>query len=418
MSINILLCNFLFSDKMNSRNMILSGALIALVMLVTTNVFFASSALAIVKPGEFNPQGQIQVWEVKSDIQVCNSGSETPQGPNYEIGGCLDLQKSTDPTDTTIGNQTYVRSGSYLFTGETLSVLVVARDLQGATWLSPTAELQINSVDKVLCTQFPYNPSGTVWFGHNVGKSSTGLLSILPPQLGSIGPGFNAAYDVLYSCTYTAGMSDSGLQPVSVVISDIAGNTASTLDEMFTFNPPILASVSFDSGTSLMFPSGVQPGTTTFATNSLLITNAGSGVDLIVFLTGNDMWDNTTASSGIALCPTTNVLNISNVGYKCKVGSFTSEQYTPLPELKQSAACAWSGVLWGKTADQITCLVPDGTPGWPYSNLLIPDPGALITDSILHSGVTAQCYFDLNVPRPCFGTYSAPNAVDVLIRAI
>ncbi len=423
MSINSSLCNFLLSDKMNSRNMILSGALIALVMLVTTNVFFTSTALAYIQPGAFNPNGNIQAWEVKKDIQICNQGTSPPQGPSYEIGGCVDVTND-EGRNLVSGNATYVRSGSYLFTGETLNYLAVARDLNGAQFLMPQAQLQIDGVEKVLCTAYSSSEASAIasgsetWYGHDV----KGLLAILPPQIGLKDlTGFNPTYDVLYTCTYTVTGQDTDLAgKVVVIASDTSNNQAPTLEETWAFNPGISASVNFDSLGTLTFPSA-QPGTTVYSTNSLLIQNTAlGGVDLAVFMAGNDLVD--TAHSG-ALCPTSNVLSITNIGYRCNIGSYFSENWTEIPNLKQSAQCGETGVLPETTGEgtntnigsQPTCLVDSS---WPFSNLLIPDEHSKVSDSILHNGAQAQCTFQLNVPFPCMGTFSSIKALDVLIRAV
>jgi hypothetical protein len=416
---------------MNSRNTILSGALLALVAIVSMNMFTVTGVKAYTQPASWIPSAGLGIWEVKNDIQICNTGSSTPQGPTYEIGGCVDLKPDKYTENSVSGNQTFVRSGSYLFTGEQLEILAVVRDFNGPTVLPQTATLMIDGVPKVQCPIYS-DASISSWFGHDV----TELLEQLPPQEGSIGPGFNAGTpsqptlvtDQLYSCSYTVTPADVDLAgKVSVSITDISGNTAATLPDVWAFNPPISASVSFSSGTSLTFPS-VQPGTTTLSSNSMLIKNTAlGGVDLAVFLTGNDLID----TSGTAMCPTSNVLNVNNIGYRCNVGSYDSEQWTPLPHLKEANTCgdayAYNGETWVHTpgalsetvkSDDIVgsqCLVEDG---WTQSNLLIPDLGSFVSDSVLGSGQQAQCNFQLNAPFPCFGTYSASNAVDVLIRAV
>lgn len=383
------------------------------------------------------------MWEVKSDIQICNSGPAEPfqagEGQSQIEVGCVDLRPD-EGNDPTYGNQTYVRSGSYLFSGETLEILTVARDLNGAQFLPSTAQLQIDSVNKVLCTALSSTDASNLksggpykWFGHDVSN----LLKQLPAQIGfGDAPGYNPTTDVVYTCTYTvtsADIYDPSTGQVQVVTTDTLNNQVGpTLEEQFAFNPGISANIGFDTGSTLAFGT-TQPGTTIYSTNSLLIkNNAQGGVDLAVFIAGNNLID----SSGTALCPTSNVLSINNIGYKCKVGSYASEQWTPIPNVKQPAACGDNGALpetvhttitstvVSSTTTTITenvpqCLTDTGYPTfWQYSNILIPDLGAHVSDSVLHNGNQAQCYFQLKVPLPCAGTFSADNALDVLIRAV
>jgi hypothetical protein len=97
MSINSSLCKFLFSDKMNSRNMILSGAILALVMLVTTNVFFTGSVLADKVGTGINPGSMLSVYMVKKAALICDSGTGQIDGQMLpQTGGCVDVENA-DP---------------------------------------------------------------------------------------------------------------------------------------------------------------------------------------------------------------------------------------------------------------------------------------------------------------------------------
>jgi hypothetical protein len=189
---------------------------------------------------------------------------------------------------------------------------------------------------------------------------------------------------------------------VTVQVSAVASNTATTDVQKWYFNPAISISISFDSGTSISFPAA-QAGQVVYSTNTLMIKNtAAGGVDLAVYLAGNDLRD----TSGIGLCPDSNVLDVNNLAYRCKVGTYMSEVYAPLPHLKEANKCH------DLTTRQ--CLVEDR---WEGHNDLLPDAANPFT-SILYNGHTAECWFQLKVPLPCIGTYSAANAVDVLVRAI
>ena len=417
MSINIYLSNLLFSDKMNSRNMILSGAIVALVMLVTTNVFFASSALAVGSQGNVNIGAGLAIYEVKKGILICDQGQSAPQSQlPPELGGCIDVSNQDGGVS---GNITDMRFGSYLFGGEQMIYLAVARDLNGATFLPSTATLQIAGSNAVTCTKVDQQTtdsykSGTPWFGHNLAA----LLSTLPPAMGvSDTSGFNPQFDALYQCIYTVKPLDAGQQSVTVQVT-VGSNSVSTLEEKFWFNPQISISVSFDSGISLTFPA-MQAGQNATSLNSLLITNnAMGGVDLATYLVGNDLID----STGTGLCPTTDVLSVNNLAYRCSVGSYFSERWTPLSTLKEANTCHDLSARQCLVEDNWASVESQVTHGWPQQisdghNDLIPDASSPFA-SILYNAHTAQCSFMLHVPLPCQGTFSSDSAVDVLVRAI
>jgi hypothetical protein len=141
----------------------------------------------------------------------------------------------------------------------------------------------------------------------------------------------------------------------------------------------------------------------------MLIKNTAlGGVDIVPYIVGNDLKD----TSMIGMCAgtdgrLTNVLNINKMAYRCKVGTVLSEQFTPIPHIKEAQDC---NAFAAKK-----CQVQDG---WQPGNNLLPDAAIPAALGILFNGHTAECTFQLTVPMPCIGTYSASNAVEVLIRAI
>jgi hypothetical protein len=151
-----------------------------------------------------------------------------------------------------------------------------------------------------------------------------------------------------------------------------------------------------------MFPPA-QAGQVVESSNTLMIANtADGGVDLAAYIVGHDL----TSSSVPALCPDSNVLDINNMDYRCKVGTYMSDVFTPVSHIKEANLC--------KDLSLRKCLVQDG---WSFKNDLLPDATSAFT-SILYNGHTAECWFQLTVPIPCMGTYSASNAIEVLVRAI
>lgn len=420
MSINSFLRNFLVSDKMNSRNkIILSGALIALVMLVTTNVFFTSSVLADVGGTNETPSSAIAVYMIKKAALICDSGASAPEAQfPPQIGGCIDVMNADSGLDPGDVNQpdygqavTDFRFNEYLFGGEQLAELVVARDLSTAQFLESTAEMQIDGTTVVTCHEVPASiaedlaDGHATWYGHYVDH----LLNHLPPQMGiSDSEGYDEDFDVLYTCLLTVTNSMQGSpSSVAVKVSDQFGQWAITPVQKWYFNPAITIDISFDSGSSIQFPQA-QQGQEVYSTNTMMISNtAAGGVDLAVYLVGHDLID----TSGIGACDTpnhqlTNVLDVNNIRYRCKVGTYMSETFTKLSHLKEANGC--------RDLDARQCLVEDG---WEPNNDLLPDADSELT-SILYNGHTAECWFKLSVPLPCVGSYSASNAVEVLVRAI
>jgi hypothetical protein len=405
MSINIFLCKFLFSDKMNSRNkIILSGALLALVMLVATNVFISPVLADVAGSGDVI-QTALSVYTVKKAALICDQGASAPpsQFPP-QIGGCIDVINK----DSGIGgNMTDFRYNQYLFTGEQLAELVVARDLSTSVALPSTASLKVDGVGAVTCVDvtslYAGNFSGSKqlwWYGHNVYN----LLTQLPPKQGISDPqGFNPQFDKIYNCLLTVTPAMTGSPSVvSVSVTDLSQLTASTDPQKWYFNPAISIDVTFSSGSSIMFPPA-QAGQVVESSNTLMIANtADGGVDLAAYIVGHDL----TSSSVPALCPDSNVLDINNMDYRCKVGTYMSDVFTPVSHIKEANLC--------KDLSLRKCLVQDG---WSFKNDLLPDATSAFT-SILYNGHTAECWFQLTVPIPCMGTYSASNAIEVLVRAI
>lgn len=398
---------------MKSRNMILSGALLAVLVAMLT---FSSAPIALAVPVQTgdNPVGGLGVFVIKKATILCDSAPQAPgnQLPP-EIGGCVDVTVNSN----LLGNQSDARFNDYMFTGEQLAELVVARDLNGAEFLASTATMMVDGVSKVQCTQIPdstaldYKAGGDgpshKWYGHDISS----LLHILPPAMGtSDQPGYQSQFDRLYNCLLTVTPSMVGApSSVKVTVTESAQSlTASSEVQKWYFNPAISISLSFSSGSGIVFP-GANPGSTVFSTNSLIINNnAAGGVDLAVYLAGHDLID----TSGNGLCPTTNTLNVNNIRYRCKVGSYYSEVYQPICHLKEANGC--------QDLQTRQCLCEDdwhqgaGSGGF---NDLLPDANSAWT-SLLYNGHTAECWFSLSVPLPCAGTFSASNAIDVLVRAI
>jgi hypothetical protein len=357
----------------------------------------------------------LAVFTVKKAALICDQGASAPPNQNPpEIGGCVDVMNPDYPIsgNSNHPNITDYRFNEYLFTGEQLAELVVARDLDGAQFLASTASLWVDNASVVTCSDVTsYRQSdgknyttGALWFGHDVSS----LLAILPPAMGISDPtGFSPTFDKIYQCILTVTPSMVGNpSSVAVQVSDVEGNKATSDVQKWYFNPAIVVSVNFDSGSAIQFPAA-QPGQTVYSTNTLLIKNiAAGGVDLAVYLTGNDLVD----TSGIGQCPTSNVLNVNNLAYRCKVGTYMSEKFTPLQHLKTGQVCLDFSARH--------CLVENvtATPTFKINDLL-PDASSAFT-SLLYNQHTAECWFQLNVPLPCIGSFSASDAVDILVRAI
>lgn len=237
---------------------------------------------------------------------------------------------------------------------------IVVRDLNGAQFISGTSV---------------YLTNGTVVPCTDTGRTSGGdnpIYSVIPPQMGVSDPtGFSPLYDKEFLCLP---LNLNGVIE-KIEATDSSGMTAdSTYPPVLSFSVAVEVSTD-DNSNTINFPP-VQAGQTAYSTNTLLVKNTGS-TSVELYIAGQDMID----SSGFGICPTNNVLDIGNVGFRSKIGPFISEVFTPLSHYRESEPL-YNG----------TNFIPDG----PSADVLYP-------------GWTAETTFQLRMPFPCLGTYQSPK---------
>jgi len=370
---------------MNTRNIILSGALVVLVALLTTSTsVFAGWTDDGFIPTDEHPQ----VYLIKKVLDICDparggkiSGSDALPGgsmpPSGEQFGCVKI----------VGD----RLGQYLFTGEQVGVLVAVRHTNGVDAIGYPVVMEVDGgVKSVLCNDITsqaadlkihkYLGSGAFaeWYGHDV---SADLQAQPPGKSAGTDDGFDPEFDKLYQCIYTAAPDDSGLTDVEVVVPDVDGmdEGRGALDFIW-FNPEILVDVSTSDGDPISFEPG-SSGQTVYSTNHLIVTNeAEGGVLLYAWLAGTDL----VSSTSPAKCPDSEILDVDTyMEYRCKIGSLFSNEWNYVDNPDDTRDCDFAKDCQGA------------------------DP--LLTDfkelSLLTVGSWAECWFRLFIPTPCIGTF-------------
>ncbi len=304
-------------------------------------------------------------------------GVGTDVGLGVEVGvGDITPELFFDPTarvtiDDPAGNNGNItlRAHDYAFTGEQIHWEVLAWDRNGVE--------DIDTVTLALSddTSFSSQPV-------NVSCIENGSRTTNPGDFGArdeAGDYLNFTDTTMawYDCTYTVTFSDSGEYYIRGEAIDFSGNLGTTnIFETWFFNPELAL---FISDFSISFDELV-PGTRAYS-DSLTIGNDaldGSGVLLNMSISGTDF--SSTDTSGV-LCPTSNVLSLTNFAYYASAGN--------------SNSCSNAGVD-GACYDSI-----------PYENG-VPSNRATILETpsnILSPGSEVTLTFRLDLPQPCTGDF-------------
>lgn len=200
---------------------------------------------------------------------------------------------------------------------------------------------------------------------------------------------WNAATMQWYTCTFTVETPASmhGEYFISAVAEDLNGMSDEFVDaEKWFFNPVIALGVSG----SLNF-GVVRPGATVLS-DTLVLTNnaeAGSGVMLDMFIAGTDFYD---PSHSGAMCPTSNVLRLTNFKYKATNGAYDT--------------CDNNGAD-AQCYDNIPYFMDGaGDPGNNNYQRIIDGPvinGPYPAGNVLSPGADISMNFKLSLPEPCNG---------------
>jgi len=380
---------------MNSRNIILSGAILAVIAVLTVAV-----QPALANPVYSEPNPNLGVYLLKKTFDICDQHGDAISDNAQIPGGAVPSPSGTLVGETNVGGCVDLygdRLNEYLFTGEQVGILVAVRDNLGAADIV-RADLTVGVTPMTQCIDISsrarnadLNDSGK-WYGHDV----SGDLAVQPPaQAAAQKNGFNPAFDKLYECFYTAQESDSGTEDVTVVVDSTSSGMAASVPDEIYFNPAVSVDVFTSDGSPVSFPP-VSSGQTVYSTNTLKILNDGDGgVDLLAWIAGTDLTSSTTP----ALCPITNALDVEKyMDYRCKIGTIFNNPWHDLPNPNGKTDCD----KWDCQGAQP--LMPD-----VLKNDKVP--------SVLMSGHTAECWFSLTYPTPCIGTFDQGEIL-VFARAI
>ena len=395
---------------MNTRNMILSGLLaVTVLMIMSTNLVYASDY-----PGSALAVGDPHVYLLKKDFAICGQ-YDSAMPPSDQQYGCLSRFEF---------NATYERVNEYAFTGERIAELVAVRQVQGAE-LIQRAEMVVGDDTRVLCNDVtnradvksghwdPFNPNPQANIGLDIHQEK---LDMPPSYTTGSTNGFNLVTDKIYQCIFTV-TSDMGYNPKTDTGSggDVLTEVyvvATSMDEMameeygasqlqvWYFNPEVIIDISLvPADTELAFPAREGMSQTVYSYNTMLIKNsAEGGVDLFVWLAGQNL----EAVTPYAQCPATNVLDINNVEFRCKIGTLFQQDWRDVPHWDDSLACPTKDLQFTCQGAVPLVKINDGT--FPFG--------------LLANGHTAECWFRLNYPTPCVGEFSNEQSIMLFARAI
>jgi hypothetical protein len=329
---------------------------------------------------------------LSDDAEVCVDCYKppTPKLPKVCVKHrllCLTPDCGADPYGASINTLQY-RTGLYMFAGETLQYYIAVRDTNGPLDIE-SVQINIGDHGAVLCNEITSFPE--ILPDHDMTCNGFG-------ELLTEGPG---ATDKLFECTLTAlmGSEEGGLYgeyPVTIVVYNVMDEStvASHVEDWF-FNPSLSLSVDTSDGKIITF-GGISylaktpDQRTVHSTNRLIVQNtAEGGVNMWTYLAGTDLYD----PRGVAKCPTTNRLDITNMQYRGYTGTqWTSwEGWMPMTKFNQNGDCSLE--------DQ-RCY--GGSPV-PYDDNA---PLSQYTQNILTNQGKLEVEFKLTYPMPCVGTFT------------
>lgn len=211
---------------------------------------------------------------------------------------------------------------------------------------------------------------------------------------------WNPSLMAFYECTLTVETSDSmyGEYWVTVEAEDLDGMQG-TMDEneYWFFNPIIALSIDGD-----MTFENVRPGTSSYS-DTLLVGNdadAGSGVMMDMFISGTDFYD---SSSSGAMCPTSNVLELSNFRYFATNGAYATGQDA---QVNSAGSVVRNRDNEGYVNIEYGNAFNNPSPFYDDAEIIQAQPvGPYWTANLLAPGAEMAVTFKLNLPEPCNGDF-------------
>jgi len=203
-----------------------------------------------------------------------------------------------------------------------------------------------------------------------------------------------------YDCTLTVETSDSmyGEYWVTVEAEDLDGMLG-TMDEneYWFFNPIIALSIEGD-----MTFENVRPGTSAYS-RTLLVGNdadAGSGVMMDMFISGTDFYD---SSSSGAMCPTSNVLKLSNFRYFATNGAYNTRQDF---QVDTAGSVVRDRDNEGYISIEYGNAFNNPSPFYNNAEIIQAQPiGPYWVANLLAPGAEMAITFKLSLPEPCNGDF-------------
>ncbi len=203
-----------------------------------------------------------------------------------------------------------------------------------------------------------------------------------------------------YECTLTVETGDSmyGEYWVTVEAEDLDGMVG-TMDEneYWFFNPVIALSIDGD-----MTFENVRPGTSSYSDTILVGNDAdeGSGVMMDMFISGTDFYD---SSSSGAMCPTSNVLELSNFRYFVTNGAYSSYNDAEVDSagtiVRNVDSEGYLNIEYGNAFN-------NPFPFYDDAEILQAQPvGPYWTANLLTPGSEMAVTFRLDLPEPCNGDF-------------
>jgi hypothetical protein len=215
---------------------------------------------------------------------------------------------------------------------------------------------------------------------------------ILEEQLTEVDPEIMAEY---YCCLYVETPESMYGEYWVVAEAEDYDGLLGTFDEneYWFFNPIIALTV--DGELDFGDGEGVRPGTYAYADTLLLGNDAdqGSGVWLQMFISGTDFYD---SNSYGTMCPTSNVLALSNFAYFATDGAHETQPYFGA---RNSGPEGYYDIPYetGSEPDREEIIEGDGT---IVLNGVVYDAG-----NVLAPGAEIAITFRLWIPEPCNGNF-------------
>jgi hypothetical protein len=304
-----------------------------------------------------------------------------------QVWACDGRVVADDPVEpgVTPGHTLIEREQNYAFEGESIQWNVLVMDKNG-----------INKVQDVFGTvgdsqgagnDIEVNCRENLQAAHNIPDSCNARIG--EERLHD----FDPATMRYYTCTLTVETAESmqGEYWLTVEAKDLDGNSGTMAENEFWFlNPVISLGVEGD----LAF-ADVRPGTASYS-DTLKITNEaedGSGVKLNMFIAGTNFYDS--ASEG-AMCPTSNVLDLSNFRYFATNGAYSTKNVGGVGPYAADAE-GYMGIPYGETMAQSKEIIGSEN----FSPSIVSSIGNELTP-----GSDMALTFKLNLPEPCNGDFN------------